>query len=273
MPPITAPSKGRISRPIARASAQPAMNPVTPKNATIARMAHTSEGSMASLASVENMATAMIAHPYSPPSIAPPPCTTARCARRRPRATPMVTVRRLAAWSSRLPGFASGRAGGVHADVVQRTGEPGEDAGHRWGPERRPQVPERLAGGANELARSTGLRRPVVKPVEDDGEVQSVEDAPQLHCLLLSGGVASAPHDLKEDTNHLLAHRSCAFAESREPGVGVERAGEEGGQGTAMGGYLIQHGEHRCLEPLRHRPPSQPIPGPLLGLLSQPHVP
>src|SRR5215210_241508 len=70
--------------------------------------------------------------------------------------------------SSRL---ACGRAGGVHAHVPQRTREPGEHAGHWRKPERGSQVPERLAGGAHELAGSTSLRGLVVEPVEQDGEV------------------------------------------------------------------------------------------------------
>src|SRR5829696_9691681 len=111
--------------------------------------------------------------------------------------------------------------GATHPDVLQGTRQSGEDAGHRREPERGPQIAERLAGGSYKLSGGTSFRRLVVEPVEDDGKVQSVEDVPQLHCLLLSGGVASAPHDLQEDVAHLLPNRGGAFAEGREAGVRI----------------------------------------------------
>jgi hypothetical protein len=63
-----------------------------------------------------------------------------------------------------------------------------------------------------------------VEPVEQDGEVQSIEDVAELPRLLLAGGVARAPHDLQEDAAHLLAYRGRAFVERGDGGVRVERA-------------------------------------------------
>ena len=90
-------------------------------------------------------------------------------------------------WSLRVPSFVCRRTSGVHADVLQRTGKSGEDAGHRRKSERRTQVSERLAGRAYELSGCACLRRPVVEPIEQDGEVQDVEDITKLSCLLFSG--------------------------------------------------------------------------------------
>ena len=73
--------------------------------------------------------------------------------------------------------------GTTHPHVLQGTRQPGEDTGHRREPERGPQVPEHLADGTYKLSGGTSILRLVVEPVEDDGEVYTIEHGSELASL------------------------------------------------------------------------------------------